>query len=321
MLTLPAAACAVEGRAASSPASPEAAPPAPAGVVSEKEAQTVLDQWEKARAAAVRKGGTDWSPAEAGMAAEITTAQSKVNKMIGERVGGTREPIVKPRFAIPARASGEPWFMADFARKGSSTRYQGIYRKTPAGWRLVAMSVTAGESRPPAVARDRNGLATAVAAGDGDGLIASPRRIAQAHARVEGTLGENRDVRRLFAADSHARRDADALRDQRAQLARGRWTTTVRTEVAPEIYALRTSAGGALVWYGLRTRQTFTARPGSTQTLGFKEAETAALSHGKRFTREAVYTSAALYLAVVPRSPGLVRVPTAWHTEVAVTGS
>ncbi|MFG1706924.1 hypothetical protein ACFLIM_27400 [Nonomuraea sp. M3C6] len=320
-LALPATACNTGSEPASTFARPaSSAPSAPRGVVSVTEAKAILAQWEEAEKKAAREGGTDWTAAEAELAAEISRTQSQVRKMIGESVEPARKPIVKPRFAIPGKVGGAPWFMAEFSRKGTTSWWQAIFKKTPAGWRTVAISATTTKSRPPAVARDKNGLATVVAADDGNTLIAAPRAIAQAQARLQSTFGQDRRARQLFTADSYARRNANVNRDNRKTL-QNQWTTKIRTQPTPEIYALRTSAGGALVWYGIREQATMAARPGTSFNMGFTSRETAALSHGQRFNHKAVYKSAAIYLAVVPRSPGLVRVPAQWFTHVSITGS
>ncbi|MGP3931134.1 hypothetical protein [Nonomuraea sp. KM88] len=171
--------------------------------------------------------------------------------------------------------------------------------------------------RPPAVARDDKGLATAVAPDDGDGLIASPREIAWAHARLQATFGQDRDARRLFTAKSAARLDADVRLDEREHLG-NEWNITVRSRPATDIYALRTTNGGALVWYGIQQQNTMVARPGAT--MKFTNRVPAALSHGRSYTRKAVLKTAGIYLAVVPRS-GPVRMPGEWFISLGVSGS
>ncbi|MEV0233451.1 hypothetical protein [Nonomuraea sp. NPDC050786] len=323
-LALPAAACSSGGPATTSFGSPASrapaskAPSAPRGVVTVTEARAILDQWEKAEKEVNRQGATDWTAAEAGLAAEISNAEGKINKMLGE--SSSWKAVVKPRFAIPGKVSGAPWFMAEFGRKGASGWWQTIFQKTSAGWRAVAMSATTSKARPPAAARDENGLATTVAPDDGDALIASPRQIAQAHARLQSTFGEDRRAGRVFAADSAARLNAKGRADDRKEL-RDQWTMTVRSQPAQEIYALRTSAGGALVWYGIRQQLTMTARPGAGTTLGVTNRIGRALSHGNRFSRKAVFKDAGMYLAVVPKSPGIVRIPGEWFTQTSITGS
>ncbi|WP_433428272.1 hypothetical protein [Nonomuraea sp. CA-141351] len=321
-LALPATACSSGRQAASSFGSPPAstAPSAPRGVVTVAEAKAVFDQWEKAEKEADRQGGTDWTAAEAGLAAEISTVQRKISKMLGESSQKPWKAAVKPRFAIPGKVSGAPWFMVEYGRKGASGWWQAILQKTSAGWRAIAMSVTTSKSRPPAAARDENGLATAVAPDDGDALIASPRQIAQAHARLQSTFGQDRRARQMFTANSPARLNGDAGATDRKAL-QGQWTMTVRSQPTPEIYALRTSAGGALVWYGIRQQSTMTARPGTSSTVGVSERVAAALSHGNRFAHKAVFKDAGIYLAVVPKSPGIVHVPGEWFTQISITGS
>ncbi|TDE57195.1 hypothetical protein E1295_08710 [Nonomuraea mesophila] len=325
-LALPVAACtAPTGQAASAfgrppSAAPSQEPAQPRGVVSVAEARTVLDQWDKAEADAQRQGGTGWTAAETGFAATMSKADSRAREMIGETVTTPRQAIVKPRFAIPGKVSGAAWFMAEFRRKGGTAWSQVIFKKTPDGWRMVFMSITSAKSRPPAVARDGDGLATALAPDDGDGLVASPRRIAQAHARLQATYGEDRDALRVFTTRAIPRLNADARRDERATLG-NEWTMEVRSRPVAEVYALRTAKGGALVWYGIRQQNIHVARPGTTATMTFTDRVPAALSHGRSYERRAVLKSAGMYLAVVPRSPGPARVPAEWFISLSAGGS
>lgn len=323
VLALPVTACSTGGQTTSSAfgRSGSAAASAPRGVVTAAEAKAILDKWGKAEKDAARQGGTDWTAANAGLAAEISTSLSQLHKSLGEPADWAEKPIVKPRFAIPGKVSGAPWFMAEFRREGGSTWSQVIFKKTSAGWRAVAMSETGSKSRPPAVARDKNGLATVVAPSDGAGLIASPLQIAQAHARLQSTFGQDRRARQLFMANAVTRQNAVSYARERKAVSQGRWTMAVRAQPTPEIYALRTSAGGALVWYGIRQQDTWIARPGANTRLGFTDRPSAAVSHGEQFRRKAVRKIAAMYLAVVPKSPGLVRIPTERATYLSITGS
>ncbi|TDD12248.1 hypothetical protein E1292_02050 [Nonomuraea deserti] len=85
--------------------------------------------------------------------------------------------------------------MAGFRREGGTSWSHAVSKKTQDGWCMTLMSVTSARSRPPAVARDGNGMATALAPDDGAALIASPRGIAQAHARLQAAFGQDRSAR------------------------------------------------------------------------------------------------------------------------------
>ncbi|WP_188194116.1 hypothetical protein [Nonomuraea sp. SYSU D8015] len=323
VLALPATACSIAGQntPAAAGRAGSATPAAPRGVVTVAEAKAILDQWGKAEKNAARQGGADWTATHAGLAEEISTADSQLTKSLGEPLDWAEQPIVKPRFAIPGKVSGAPWFMAEFRRKGGSLWTQVIFKKTSAGWRVVAMSQTTSKSRPPAAVRDKNGLATVVAPDDGAGLIASPQQIAQAHTRLLSTFGQDRTARRIFTANATPRRNAAVMEREREQLSQGRWTAAIRSQPTPEVYALRTSAGGALVWYGIRQQDVYVARPGANTTMNFTDRHSAAASRGERFRRKAVRKIAAMYLAVVPKSPSLVRTPSEWATYLSITGS
>ncbi|WP_165977042.1 hypothetical protein [Nonomuraea diastatica] len=55
--------------------------------------------------------------------------------------------------------------------------------------------------------------------------------------------------------------------------------------------------------------------------MRFTDRVPAALSHGRSYARKADHRKAGIYLAVVPRSPGLVRVPAEWFTSLGISGS
>ncbi|MFC4119062.1 hypothetical protein [Nonomuraea zeae] len=291
----------------------------PAGVVTVAEARKLLTTWDGEVKKAQRDGGTDYSGTHAGLASELTEADSRVTKALGDPIETSHATIVKPRFAIPAKGAADPpWFMAEFSRKGGKGWTQVIFQQTPGGWRQVAWSETTAKPRIPAPARDGNGLATVLAPDGRSGLPASPRQIVQAHMRMESTFGKDPRARRLFTADAKPRENAANYVRLQQQM-RGQWNVKVATKGTQELFALKTAAGGALVWYGTRNRLTFTARPGAGE-LNFTDRPAAATSHGKRYTRKAVLTSGATYLAIVPRS-GKVRVPVRLSAVFTATGS
>ncbi|MEV0161425.1 hypothetical protein [Nonomuraea fuscirosea] len=291
----------------------------PTGVVTVAQAKDLLKRWDAGVERAELAGGTDYGAVEAGLAARIDKANSRLRGMLGESVRTSHAAIVKPRFAIPAKgAANPPWFMADFARKGEKGWNQLIFQQTSGGWKVVAVSGTTSGARPPVAARDEHGLATVPAGGERGGLAASPQEIVRAHARVEATLDQDERARRLFRSDAMPRRLGRAKLALREK-ARGQWTMTRQCRPASGPYALKTAAGGALVWYGVTSKERFVARPGAGQ-LSFTDRPTAAVTHGRRYTKRVTVSSAAFYLAVVPKS-GPIRVPSETAGYLGSTGS
>ncbi|WP_345567015.1 hypothetical protein [Nonomuraea rosea] len=317
LLALPACNAAGGGQFAARP-SPTAKP---VGVVTVAEARKILARWDSEEKKAELDRAADFTGAEAGLLAEITKATALLLRALGEPVETSHEAIVKPRFAIPAKGAADPpWFMADFTRKGAKYWGQLIFQQTSDGWRVVARSSTSTKSRIPAPARDGNGLATVLAPDAKTGLPASPRQIAQAHARMQATFGQDPQARRLFTADAKPRVNARTLKDQRQSLRKDlKWNLKVGAQPTQELFTLRAANGGALIWYGLKLKQVYSVTPGAGW-IAFTDRPSAAVSHGKRFNKKAVMSEGAIHLAVVGRS-GQVQVPTVYHASFSITGS
>ena len=287
-------------------------------VVTPAEAKRILDLYEKLADQAVLQG-KGWEAAEAGLSLQQTKADERVNAMIGNRSTNPME-IHKTRFTIPRSGANPPWFLAEFALKGGKSWRQLIFQKTTQGWRVVASSVTDPKMKVPAIAKDRDGLATALPVDERGTLTISPRQAAQSHVRLFATAGAEPRARQTIAPGSFTTEIANGVQDERKELG-GQWNVRYQPKLAPEIFALKTSAGGALIWYGFLQRNSYVARPGSTYTASFHGRQTAALSHGETFEKRAAINSASTFLAVVPSSPGKVRVLNEWFSLLSITGS
>ncbi|MFD1536908.1 hypothetical protein [Nonomuraea guangzhouensis] len=292
--------------------------PVQQGVVTPGEAKRVLDRYEKLAGQAVLQG-KGWEAAEAGLSLRQTKADEQVNAMIGNRSTNPME-MNKTRFTIPRSGANPPWFLAEFALKGGKSWRQLIFQKTTQGWRVVASSVTDPKMKVPAIAKDRDGLATALPVDERGTLTISPRQAAQSHARLFATAGADPRARQTIAPGSFTTELVKTVQDQRKGLG-GQWNVRYQPRLAPEIFALKTSAGGALIWYGFLTRNSFVAHQGSTYTASFPGRQTAALSHGETFKKRAALNSASTYLAVIPSAPGKVRVLNEWFSLLSITGS
>lgn len=277
--------------------------PAAAGPISPTEAKRILDQYERLANQA------DWKSAEAGLSLQMTNADNRVNALLGERPG-KRPAITKTRFAIPP---GGAWFLAEY--KTGSNWTQLIFQKNAEGWRVVSGSV----ARPPAIAKDPNGFASALNVDERGGLAVSPRQAAETHTRLMSTVGEDTAAQRMFASGDYTTQLVAGLRSDR-QKARGQWTLKYQPQLVPEIFALETSDGGAVVWYGVRQQDTYTARPGAAE-LRLTQRGWAALSRGAFYKSKVTMKSGAVYVAVIPPSSGKVRVISQWFSPFSINGS
>jgi hypothetical protein len=289
--------------------------PVQQGVVTAAEAKTILDRYEKA-ADHARVQGSGWEAAEAGLSLQQTKADNRVNTMIGERQTKPMD-IRKARFSLPR---GGAWFLAEFTQKGSKSWTQLIFQKTAQGWRAVAGSVTDAKTRLPAIAKDRDGLATALPVDARGALTVSPRDAAQTHARLIATVGDDPRARRTLAPGAYTTDLANHFRDSRKAM-RGQWNARFQPKPTPEIFALKSSAGGALIWYGQLLEERYVARPGIATTASMSGRQRAALSHGKSFKSKFSVNTTSTYLAVIPPSPGKVRVIASWASLMSITGS
>src|SRR5687768_14277246 len=90
------------GQAADGRVSAPSSSPQKRAVVTVAEAKKILARWDGAENEAMRRGGTDWSAAEAGLIAEIHQAEVRLNRLRRETPSLTpEERIVQSRFAIP----------------------------------------------------------------------------------------------------------------------------------------------------------------------------------------------------------------------------
>jgi hypothetical protein len=155
--------------------------------------------------------------------------------------------LANPVLYVPRQDKGgyPKWFgMAALERSGGKDQQVlGVFVKTDskAGWRAGHWLTFQG--KPPQLAYDRQGYA----------IPASDRGLAAAHANYLAKGDESALVPDAYSANARAKKQGD-------------WTTTPG-EFQPgpgPSYALRTSDGGSLVWYGLKQEQSLGGGTAST---------------------------------------------------------
>ncbi|MCB5907142.1 hypothetical protein [Streptomyces pinistramenti] len=170
-------------------------------------------------------------------------------------------------FTVPTQAGWPKSFLADAVsnrkdRGGNYTRWFVVFSRdaVDAPWRAVYLSTLPG-NKVPELARDADGYAEAVPAGDGaSGLTVDPGKLSRSYANYlktgEGDLfasGPSTDLRRRDrAAKSHALGARIQWEDQPADF--------------PPV-ALRTKDGGALVFFAAYYHQQKTVFEGSPMSV------------------------------------------------------
>ncbi|WP_207755819.1 hypothetical protein [Nonomuraea cypriaca] len=96
---------------------------------------------------------------------------------------------------------------------------------------------------------------------DSAGLKVSPQELARTHARLLTTAGDDPRANRIILRNIYTWY-ADVRKRDREKLPAG-WDLRRNTQPAQELYALRTTSGSALVWYGITEEDTYTARGGA----------------------------------------------------------
>lgn len=197
-----------------------------------------------------------------------------------------------PAFYIPRQDGYPRWFAveATSTTKAGTTRHALLFTEDNAGapWLLAADPFPS--SPLTGINLDKNGFATAVSPHDTNAAV-QPGKVAGAHAALlsSGTGG--------MAAGPYTSESRDALTRVEDELRKRGVTLT--SDFAPgrqRSYALRTTGGGALVWYVIRQSERYDmATPG---TIG-ADGDLAGLVSG-RIGHHLDSTALIQYLAVVP---------------------
>jgi hypothetical protein len=197
-----------------------------------------------------------------------------------------------PAFYIPRQDGFPRWFAveATSSTKTGTTRHALLFAQDHAGapWLLTADPFPS--SPLTGINLDRDGYATAVSPHDTNAAV-QPGKVADAHAALlsNGTGG--------MAAGPYTSESRDALTKVEGELRKRGVTLT--SDFAPDqqrSYALRTTTGGALVWYVVRQSERYDmVDPG---TIG-ADGDLTGLVSG-RVGHHLSSTALIQYLAVVP---------------------
>jgi hypothetical protein len=324
LLALTATACAAPADPAQLAAAP--APPSPSAAapddLTEQQARTILNRYERLSERAARAGGAGLDRAESGLALQLSRAQYRSARLRGETSFPPRARIARVSFIRPRQLTGQArWFVAVITRAGTTGQIQLIFSETARGWRVVAGSATpSGRSLPPP-ANDADGRATALLP-DVQGLAATPHELTRTHAAIMAGRDRGAKAEARLAPGPYTTQAAADIRAERAALA-GFWRMRTQVDPLPQMYTVRTGDGGALVWYALRQSQTFAAVGPAVPPLEFTRRGPATLSRGRSFARQAVYRSAGWFVAVVPpatAAQGKPAIVGAWYAALKVQG-
>ncbi|MFC0036813.1 hypothetical protein [Actinomadura rayongensis] len=238
----------------------------------------------------------------AGLAVVETGTQLTMDRAAIRLARATRRIAPPPasggaRYYIPRMNDHPRWFAVD-ARDGASRRHALLFvQDRPDGPWLLAAGPAPGADVLGRVALDAHGYATAVRpAATGYGV--APARMGALHAdlltRGTGAPGATG----LAAGPSTTRAYADLRTGAAALRRRGVRRTTSFTSDGP-VFGLRTSDGGALVWYAMRQREAYrTAKPGRLDV----PADLVGLTGRRRFRARMISVALIQYLAVLPQT-------------------
>ncbi|WP_326646131.1 hypothetical protein OG884_15900 [Streptosporangium sp. NBC_01755] len=230
---------------------------------------------------------------EHGLALEMTRAGFKTAEMEKKSLASGIWP--NPQMWIPRHVTGTAdWFVAVSYEPGVA-RVVDVMSSAPGGWRLVASAADtrATPARFPKIATDSEGYATSLPE-NAIGLSATPRQIARAHL---ASL-ENAEVDVRFDEGPWTSEAALFWQQERAQLEQADWKLTLSYRLEGPVRALRTSDGGALVWYGARSTEMRKAeRKGATVKL---KGSAAVRTRGKAFANSVSATYGRMYVTYVP---------------------
>jgi hypothetical protein len=227
----------------------------------------------------------------------------------------------KPSFYIP-RLSGYPrWFAADvITGTGKDTlRHAMLFTQDKAGgpW-LLTDDPYPTEATLGKVALGKDGYATALSP-TATGLAMAPAKLGPAHAALLSG-GPQAPGAAGLAAGPKTTQAYDALRQAEDQLGKG--GVTLSSKFAPDaspVHALRTTDGGALVWYVVRQNEAYaTPNRGRLAVTGDLVGLAPASSAKTRLDT----TVLVQYLAAVPpKGKGPVAVTGMYRKAVEATGS
>ncbi|WP_371782076.1 hypothetical protein [Streptosporangium subroseum] len=259
-----------------------------------KEAYGIHGRYQRGLSAAqARKDQEAMGKLEHGLALEMTRAGFKTAKMEGTSLASGIWP--NPKVWIPRHVEGSAdWFVAISYEPGVA-RVVDVMSSAPGGWRLVASAADARATpgRFPKIATDSEGYATSLPE-NVSGLAATPQQVARAHlASLERAEADPR-----FADGPWTSEAVLFWQQERAQLEEANWRLTLDYRLEGPIRAMRTSDGGALVWYGARSTEVRKAQQeGAQVTL---KGSAAVRTANKSFAHSVSATYGRMYVTYIP---------------------
>ncbi|MGJ6963318.1 hypothetical protein ACSDR0_15535 [Streptosporangium sp. G11] len=208
-----------------------------------------------------------------------------------------------PRLLVPRNQRGPLWFAAVVDREEPSGRVRTavltLMRQDGEDWQVSSTSLLDEGARPPAVATDAEGYATAL--GEEDATVAiSPRLMAPLHA-TSAEEGERGFAARLIEEGPHTTGFADEITKRRADEKNNclGYDSIFAASDYP-VHALRTTDGGALVLYSLirTTTRTIKVTPCGSDTQIPPEARK--LAKEPFILKELRTVETQLYVSTVP---------------------
>ncbi len=238
--------------------------PSPTPAIGKEAAAAAVQSYMKS----VNRANGDLDPelsakVETGSARRIHAAQYKVYKR-----NDLHYPVIEYDAGVAAapRFIGYPrWFFAAATDKGSSPATRDllvfVQQSKGAPWRVAYAPYSRTTTGPLAPGVDVDDAPRLVALGD-KGLVVPPNRLATSFAGLltSGSAGS------LFAPGRLITTTRESLLENRQAFGQNGWTGTSRAVPAPSpVYAVRTKAGGALVWFALDLRHSYKAGAAAAQ--------------------------------------------------------
>ena len=226
-----------------------------APAVSRQQAQQVLTAYQ----AAVTKADQALDDKalgtlESGPQLQMDTAVYKLHRATKQKYAPVA--YTAPAFYIP-RLTGYPrWFAVD-GTQGKAHRAL-LFQQQSAAARWLLVAAPAGTEPLSRIELDSSGLATPVSS---DATLAiSPAKLPSAHAELL-TAGPKSPGAARLAAGGQTSQAYAGLQQARAGFAKLGVTLTTQFQPAGQpVYALRTTGGGAVVWYMLQQQESYVAR-------------------------------------------------------------
>jgi hypothetical protein len=250
--------------------------PAGSPAISRQQAAQVLSDYEKTDNQANRDlNDSLLNSVETGPQLSMDSASYKLHRVTNARYAPFT--FTKPAFYIPRLTAYPHWFAVDAVAgpvtgKGRPPRFAMLFRQEAPGapWRLAADPyVTSASSPLSAIRLDSSGYATPIAADEAGRLAVAPDKIVPAHANLL-TSGPAAPGAASLAGGPQTNQAYNALQQARGGFAKlGVDLTSRFTPSGQPVYALRTTDGGAIVWYVLQQQETYvSAKPGTLSIAG-----------------------------------------------------